>query len=989
MNFKTQEIMKYFRSAVAAQSNKEIVFKDNPFQMVEAAELLQGRINPQATQELFAEANRKNSGPEDEDESKKKAKEKSLLNIIICSKAIKTIFDANEKVQDEIDQLTGVYFIPALLKLDGALSFDGEKRKLPWFPREFLHPMVEPKLAIGTTGAVDDFMSNQVDQVIKIKAWPEYVKFFKNFYEKVTESQFDENTIRNLEEKEPYFELENNIYVFLDKTVFTTIHIMNLYNDLQKDEQFKALYDNFVSLQIPETSPLVQNTWAQMKAHCGQMGGEYPLSPSQREAVNHFNSMSEAEILAVNGPPGTGKTTLLQSIVADMYVKRALHKERAPVIVASSTNNQAVTNIIASFGNIKKIGLANLEERWIEGVDSFAVYFPAASKIKEAESKGYQYTDQNGGFFVAKIEDQENFKKSKLKLVEGCNKYFGSAYKDIDACQSRLHEELKFLNNKKETLLELVQEASELGLNGEPLDDYICNFKNQIKCHQGVVEHIRRRVEEWEACFKRIPLIYRLFRFIKVFARKIQTEFRLFINEDEQGFLSVSMSLDEIKEKYSYKSEEHKKILTELKKNKKKLEELKSRYDHELEQLKLHNVSLYKKEESKYLLDSDYVNDLLDTKVRYVEFWLAVHYFECRWVLEEDRSVGKQAGKTFESVLDKFYHRLSMIAPCLVMTFFTLPKHFRAYGDQKHFYLFNFIDLLIVDEAGQVSPEIAAGAFSLAKKAIVVGDIHQIEPIWAVNGALDKALAVSNRVIPSLKEFELLARTELNCSSSSVMKVAAKCCKYKKFEERGLLLREHRRCYDEIIDYSNKLVYEGNLQPMRGEGKRDPKLPLKQWPQMGHMQIESEYSVRRSCSRLNLTEAKQIAAWLEANYACIVNAYPDEIRENLVGIITPFKAQVQAIREEVKKVLPIYHSKINIGTVHTFQGAERRVIILSTVYGNRDGCYFIDANNSLMNVAVSRAKDHLFVFGDIGCLQGPPKSASGMLRGFIEANAVR
>ena len=259
MNFKTQEITQYFRSAVAAQSNKEIVFKDNPFQVVEAAELLEGRINPQATQELFAEANRKNSGHEDEDESKKKAKEKSLLNIIICAKAIKTIFEANEKVQDEIDQLTGVYFVPALLKLDGALSFDGEKRKLPWFPREFLHPMVEPKLAIGITDAVDDFMSNQVDQVIKIKAWPEYVKFFKNFYEKVTESQFDQNTIRNLDEKEPYFELENNVYVFLDKTVFTTYHIMNLYNDLQKNEQFKALYDNFVSLQIPETSPLVQN----------------------------------------------------------------------------------------------------------------------------------------------------------------------------------------------------------------------------------------------------------------------------------------------------------------------------------------------------------------------------------------------------------------------------------------------------------------------------------------------------------------------------------------------------------------------------------------------------------------------------------------------------------------------------------------------------------------------------------------------------------
>ena len=79
------------------------------------------------------------------------------------------------------------------------------------------------------------------------------------------------------------------------------------------------------------------------------MNGKYPLSPSQREAVNHFNAISNGEILTVNGPTGTGKTTLLQTIVADMYVKRAIKKEKAPLIVASSTNNQAVTNMITSF----------------------------------------------------------------------------------------------------------------------------------------------------------------------------------------------------------------------------------------------------------------------------------------------------------------------------------------------------------------------------------------------------------------------------------------------------------------------------------------------------------------------------------------------------------------------------------------------------------------------------------------------------------------
>lgn len=51
-----------------------------------------------------------------------------------------------------------------------------------------------------------------------------------------------------------------------------------------------------------------------------------------------------------------------------MYVEKALKKEKPPLIVASSTNNQAVTNIIESFGKINAMGYGNLEERWIEGV---------------------------------------------------------------------------------------------------------------------------------------------------------------------------------------------------------------------------------------------------------------------------------------------------------------------------------------------------------------------------------------------------------------------------------------------------------------------------------------------------------------------------------------------------------------------------------------------------------------------------------------------
>ncbi|MBU5310476.1 hypothetical protein KQI38_00410 [Tissierella carlieri] len=974
MNDRLKGITRYFRSTVAAQANMGIDFKVDNFFIVDHKELVQGKINPATCEGIFAEAKKDTFDDENE------AKQKPLVNIIICAKTIKTIFEANEKVQDEIDELTGIYYVPAILNEEGLLLFDEGEKKLPWFPREYLMPMVEPKLAVGTADAVDSFVSNHVDRIEKIKSWSDYSVFFKGLYEAVADSPFEQNIIRNMDAKEPFFELENNVYIFLDKTVYSTFHIMNLYNHLQEDDQPKALYDNFISTQMADVSPLIENDLSKMQVHCGQMNGEYPLSPSQREAVNHFNTINSGEILAVNGPPGTGKTTLLQTIVADMYVKRAMKKEKAPLIVASSTNNQAVTNIIASFGNIKKMGISNLEERWVEGVNSFAAYFPSSSKIKEAKSKGYQYTNQKGEFFVSDVEDKDNIEKSKVKLIEACNEYFGSEYKNITACQEKLHEELLFIEKSKTALLSLAQEASQCDLNGETVDKYLEKLILGIEEKQAAIVNIRQRIIDWESCYKKIPFYVKWLKFIKNFARKIQTEFRLFINDEEQSFLNEYMIFDEIKEKYSQLYAECNKTISDLKKKKSVIGKIKSRYDNELEQLQQHNIDLHGEKDEKYKLDLEYINDLMDKKHRYVEFWLAVHYYECRWVSGEDELSEKQKGTNFINVLEKFYNRLSMITPCLVMTFYMLPKQFMAFGDQKTFFLYNYIDLLIVDEAGQVSPEIAAGAFSLAKKSVVVGDVYQIEPVWSVNRALDKALAVSNGAIKSLDEFELLEQTGLNSSCSSVMKVAAKCCKYEKFDEKGLFLSEHRRCYDEIIYYCNKLVYKGNLQPMRGKGKEDEKLAMKYWPQMGFKQIDTENSIRKGSSRFNRLEAEYIAEWLKNNFKFIVSAYPKEPKENLIGIITPFKAQVECIKSELKKQMPTNYSKISVGTVHTFQGAERRVIILSTVYGKQDGCFFIDANKSLMNVAVSRAKDNFFMFGDINCLKDTQSSASGLLK---------
>lgn len=134
---------------------------------------------------------------------------------------------------------------------------------------------------------------------------------------------------------------------------------------------------------------------------------------------------------------------------------------------------------------------------------------------------------------------------------------------------------------------------------------------------------------------------------------------------------------------------------------------------------------------------------------------------------------------------------------------------------------------------------------------MVVGDEKQIPPVWGIQKALDIAMAIDHDVISQKEQFALLQQNGLNCSESSVMKIASQSCPYEKYG-KGLFLSEHRRCYDEIIQYCNDLVYNGNLEPLRGS---ENKSVLYDWiPATGHKQIEVPLSAE---NRRKQTESIQ------------------------------------------------------------------------------------------------------------------------------------
>jgi len=607
-------------------------------------------------------------------------------------------------------------------------------------------------------------------------------------------------------------------------------------------------------------------------------------------------------------------------------------------------------------------------------------------------------------------------------MLEECSKYFNTDFNSISECQNAVILQLKSIENLKKNLIDVYEEIQTLTADFT-FSEYIKKLEGKLHQYETQIDILENnvitqknyrvsycnRMVEWEKLYNKLPLYIRLFKFFPFIKRKIYNWVCINKNSEEIELFSGDLFLNEIQEKYRDKITLTDKQINEANKQMKIIEEEKEKINNDkavilalnekciniINSFSQYNVDILRRNDEKeytkrkqIILEGDVnkLNLLLDTTVRYIEFWLAVHYYECRWIQGEDLLTPKQRNTNIGNVMEKLYNRLAMVSPCMVMTFFMLPKQFKVYdnNNKKTYYMYNFIDLLIVDEAGQISPEIASASFSLAKKAVVVGDENQIPPVWGVNKALDISIALKHKVINSPNDFSILQESGLNSSQSSVMKVASYSCAYSKYD-RGLFLCEHRRCYNEIVEYCNELIYKGLLQPLRGSGINSKNNPIKDLlPQMGYKEITVANSTKCGCSRCNEKEAKEIVDWLDKHYDAIVEKYQqadfNTKEQEILAIITPFTCQVTIIKKYLAHALKRYSKNVEVGTVHTFQGAERKVIILSTTYGSNDGCFFIYKNESLMNVAVSRAKDSFLIFGSRDCLCGSEKSASGLLK---------
>lgn len=841
--------------------------------------------------------------------------------------------------------------------------------------RDILEPLDQGSFSIGTVSALDEYITKNECPVVSQDA---------DFDDEEVDSVWGKFTgycLDLLSSVAPGWPFKDLSYLLdgkwkmakVDMTTGMSQHIGKLYDHLIKWNPDTPLLDSFSRIEPQETQNCLSSS-NYVSSRLAHASSKNPLAQGQRDALTHLTQMEEGEVLAVNGPPGTGKTTLLLSVVANMWVKAALERSCPPVIVASSTNNQAVTNIIDAFGKDFSKAEGLLGERWIPEVKSFGIYSPSMRKVEDVRGI-YQLPDD-----LDKLEDPQRFLGAQQFFLECAKKAFPNLRNPtVHEVINLLHEEIKLgvdllcdsihrwqvvqlvhsrevqvcTRAKAPSLEALIQfnfgQLQQLAKKAASIDEFLNSFVVFRNSEPGWMEFL-----SW------IP---------PVSARRISRAKRFVADLGFYSLIRRWSNLDTVEADIRAAKKQVKQQISSVRKSLDFLQTLESQKTQALGAWNEVCRALV----GDVVSSMQSLDELADTGIRFRLFALATHYWEGRWLMEIEQLLqDPQAGKKGKRAVENRWYRRMMLAPCVVSTFYMLPSQFsftkyENNGFEEN-YLYGFIDLLIVDEAGQVTPDVAAPSFSLAKRALIIGDTLQIEPIWSIHpsvdiGNLKEAGLTGVKIALDYKQLGDIGKT---ASSGSVMRVAQNVGKYHQVESlpRGLFLTEHRRCYDEIIQFCNALCYQGKLLPKRG-----PREASALYPGLGYLHIDGLCQAGRTGSRVNVLEAETIAAWVAAEKPKLLEKYGKKLNE-VIGIVTPFSDQADMICRAlrtlgIKAGAQDGAEAVTVGTVHSFQGAERAIIIFSPTYSKHSDGKFIDNKESMLNVAVSRAKDSFLVFGDM------------------------
>ena len=259
---------------------------------------------------------------------------------------------------------------------------------------------------------------------------------------------------------------------------------------------------------------------------------------------------------------------------------------------------------------------------------------------------------------------------------------------------------------------------------------------------------------------------------------------------------------------------------------------------------------------------------------------------------------------------------------------------------------------LFIDEAAQALEAACWIPMKRASRVILAGDHCQLPPtvksIAALRAGLGKTLM--ERIAENKPEVVTLLKIQYRMNDE-IMRFSSDWFYGGKVESAPQIK------YRSVLDYDHPITWIDTGE--ESEEQENSSLFTH------HSSLYKEQFVGESFGRINKAEAELTLLTLAEYFTKIGKRRVLEERID-VGIISPYRAQVQYLKKLIKKYefFKPYHRLISVNTVDGFQGQERDVILISLVRSNDEGQIGFLKDLRRMNVAMTRARMKLIILGN-------------------------
>ncbi len=727
----------------------------------------------------------------------------------------------------------------------------------------------------------------------------------------------------------------------------------------------------------------------------------HALYYAQQAAVNLFisnHNKSNENIFSINGPPGTGKTTLLQDVIAYIVTKRVENylKRDGKIfdnnslrddicgkyeILVTSHNNSAIKNITEDLPQAKKINFDYLKASKEDFLlhDCAKKFYDSIITNKEQKDEGEdnKKDDRTYWSFIAlTLGKKDNFTKFKtafqsvLDYIEDDRNLHNERLRDHQYLTHRMARlKSEFLAIKSEIisinklfeqlsgLHELDKKINTLQTSIKDTSSGIASLKSEIQKHKSRADELNAESvflnEQIKITNHRLVVKETAIGSFGFFAKIFKNSaFNKLVHEKS----SIAATLD------NHLSQLHK-VNSENKETKKQLDDLSSKLSQNIsiqkakgnECQKMINLKsfLLKKSEDCNINNENYYRlceeniqkNSLFNKPNYLEkkaqlFKVSIQISEVIFLLNIDKFANEI----------KFYHDNYAKRDLCNSDKIKLQKAFSAI-----FYVFPVISTtlassytmlrnisqygtLLCDESGQATPQSLIGSLNRANNALIIGDPLQIKPVFTAPEIVIKILQENFNIDDIYSPFV-----------SSAQQLADNANIYGSFytvENKkvwvGMPLVVHTRCVNPMFNISNTISYNQKMvlatPPIKSEDK------INSLPKSGWINVYSETEDFR-----NNGSTKE-----ETELFNFIELYKEELGEEYF-IISPFNAiyDISCGSRESK-----------LGTVHTFQGQQSDVVFIVLGGKNPGSNAWVASTANILNVAITRAKKRAYIFGD-------------------------